>query len=116
MKSGDEIGERSKDKTASPSGCWKDSPQRFLKCEEGGFQFEADFWRELLHVSSPDLQEVLAFGAGLASMSGGKFKVRVYVAQSTGLNGKTYAEMVKSLKRALDKRGYLADIQDFGQR
>lgn len=85
----------------------RNSP-RFLRMRENDFEIEADFWREVMHVTSPALPKYLALGATLKSYSSTTKNpvVTIWLKSLEEINKELKTKMMHSIKAALNSRGY----------
>lgn len=90
------------------------NPPRFLKVKEGDFEIEADFWREIIHVTSAKLSKDMAFGATLKThpKTTKSSVVTVWVKSLEAIRDKELqAEITHSIKVALNKNGYSVNFR-----
>ena len=82
---------------------------RLLEMREGDFKIQADFWREILHVTSPKISKDMAFGATLKTHTNAAKSpvVTVWLKSLEEVRDKDLrAEITHSIKTALTKNGY----------
>ena len=82
---------------------------RLLEMREGEFKIQADFWREIIHITSPKLSKGVAFGATLKT----QIKTTKHPIVTVWLKSleairdkKLQAEITHGIKAALNKHGY----------
>ncbi len=87
---------------------------RLLEMREGDFKIQADFWRELIHVTSPKLLKDVAFGATLKTQTKTTKSpvVTVWLKSLEAIRDKELqSEITHSIKAALNKNGYSVNFR-----
>ena len=87
---------------------------RLLEMSEGDFKIQADFWREIIHVTSPKLSKGVAFGATLKThpKTTKSPVVTVWLKSLEEIRDKEQqTKITHSIKTALNKNGYSVNFR-----
>lgn len=87
---------------------------RLLEMREGDFEIQVDFWREIIHVTSPKVSKDMAFGATLKPHTNTTKSpvVTVWLKSLEEIRDKELqTEITHSIKTALNKNGYSVNFR-----